>query len=243
MSTLMKYDDEYINIAKNLVVALEVGNHNEANNLINSLTDSNESIIFQEIGKLTRELHDTLNGFDVGVDISDITNIGIPDAKKRLNFVIEKTQEAADITLNIVERYIPVCERLETETNILSCDWKSFTTKNMNAEEFRILAKKMTAYFNDNKETYNDIIKGMNEIIIAQGFQDITGQIIKKVITLVQDVEDKLISVIKITGQQKSDTDSKKELLEGPQVPGIATESDTLSGQDEVDDLLSSLGF
>jgi len=99
----------------------------------------------------------------------------------------------------------------------------------------------------------------LNEILMAQSYQDITGQIIYKVIQLVEDVESNLVNLIKLSSdhlghektiepeQKKKDNNKDKEQdkssLDGPVVPGLANETETLSGQDEVDDLLSSLGF
>jgi chemotaxis protein CheZ len=84
---------------------------------------------------------------------------------------------------------------------------------------------------------------------MAQSFQDLTGQIIKRVITLVDDVEASLVNLVKLSSSQiaeSSSDDSKqksdKSKLEGPQIPGKETDG-AVSGQDEVDDLLSSLGF
>ena len=84
----------------------------------------------------------------------------------------------------------------------------------------------------------------LTAILLAQEYQDLTGQIIKKVINLVGEVEDKLIGLIQITGapEVKSGAADDESGLDGPPVPGIA-HKDTVSGQDEVDDLLSSLGF
>jgi chemotaxis protein CheZ len=86
---------------------------------------------------------------------------------------------------------------------------------------------------------------------MAQDFQDLTGQIIGRVINLVSDVEDSLVEIIKIGGNrlsksspQKKEEEKKEEAvaLDGPQVPGLESTT-AVSGQDEVDDLLSSLGF
>jgi len=242
MSQVIKFDDEYISIAKNMVIALESGDHKEANNLLNKLTNKNDSVIFQEIGKLTRELHDTLASFEADVNIADLAENEIPDAKKRLNYVIEKTDEAANTTLNIIEKCMPVCEQMEKESRQINDEWKKFMSKDMNADDFRALTKKLSKYIENNASAYHDVKTGMSDITLAQGFQDITGQIIKKVINLVQEVEDNLIRVIKVTGSINDKNKSEKGKLEGPQIPGLHS-SEAVSGQDEVDDILSSLGF
>lgn len=244
MSVPKDYNNDYIGIAKDLVSSLESNDHSHANKLLNKLCNTNDSVIFQEIGKLTRDLHDTLKGFEIDIEISELANTGIPDAKKRLNYVIEKTQEAADKTMSIAEKHIPDCEGLEIESKILSCDWERFMSKDMGADDFRVLAKRLTKYFDDNKSSYKGLIDGMNDIIMAQSYQDITGQVIKKVISLVQEVEDNLIRVIKVTGELTGEnTESESGELVGPIIAGVNDSSEMLSSQDEVDDLLSSMGF
>ena len=85
----------------------------------------------------------------------------------------------------------------------------------------------------------------LSEVLMAQDYQDLTGQIIRKVITLVQNVEQKLVKLVRITGNKLDDskgaTDDKKE-LSGPAIPGL-DQGDQVTNQDDVDDLLSSLGF
>ena len=245
MPEAIKLEDDYLETAKKFVIALESKDQNEADVLLNTLNTNNHSVLFQEIGKLTRDLHDTLRSFETDLSFSELAEKEMPDATTRLNYVIEKTDEAASNTLTIVETYMPICEAQEKETKLLESEWKKFISKEMKADEFRSLAKRLTKYFDKNKTSYSDIRSGMSEIIIAQDYQDITGQIIRKVINLVQNVEENLIRVIKITGDTGKSTSENKNNstdLDGPQVPEIKS-SDAVNGQDEVDDLLSSLGF
>lgn len=237
-----RFDENSASIAKSLSAALDKGDYTEANTLLNTLTNSASSVLFHEIGKLTRDLHDRLTNFEADLNFADIDKAEIQDAKIRLNYVIEKTDEATNHTLNIIDSFTPAIEKLESESNTLMDEWARFIAKDMNADEFRTLTKKISKYLSETNRNYNDLKSSMSEIVIAQSFQDITGQIIKKVINLVQDVEDSLVRVIKYTGKE-SNTDIKDNAeAEGPQVPGIGT-SEMVSGQDEVDDLLSSLGF
>ena len=225
MPEAMKIEDDYLETARKFVIALECNDQNEADVLLNTLNTSNHSVLFQEIGKLTRDLHDTLRSFETDLSFSELAEKEMPDATSRLNYVIEKTDEAASNTLTIVETYMPVCQTQENETIRLETEWKRFLSKEMNADEFRTLAKRLTKYFSINKASYSDIRSGMSEIVIAQDYQDITGQIIKKVINLVTNVEENLIRVIKITGDNGNQSDEKKSNksndLEGPQVPDI----------------------
>jgi len=241
-----KIDQQMLLIATELVKALESGDQAGADAHIADLTDLRESNLFQELGKLTREFHEALNTFRFDDKIASLAQEEIPDAKERLNFVIAKTDEAANKTLDAVETVMPVCDKVEASVQGLSQSWGRFTRRELKPEEFRELSKDLQQFFTDADESMRAIHSSMNEVLMAQDFQDITGQVIKKVIVLVADVEKSLVELIKLGGTSQQEPKEKKKSnpgeLDGPQIPGM--EADTaVSGQDEVDDLLSSFGF
>ncbi len=240
--------EDYAHQARELISEIESGNFSEADNLIDGLTKLRESALFQDLGKLTRELHDTLSNFQVDVRISELTESEIPDAKERLNHVIELTEKAANRTLNVVEETLPRTEQLDQRATQLKAQWDRFTHRDMKVEEFRGLSKEIDEFLSWTSENATRIHGGLSEVMMAQDFQDLTGQIIRRVITLVQDVEDNLVGLIRVTGQAikpveaPTPTAQKSVEAEGPQVPGLE-KVEVVTGQDEVDDLLSSLGF
>lgn len=236
----------YLEKTRNIIKLLEDNNMEEVNKLLDELANMREKDLFQELGKLTREFHDALNSFRLDSRLAKIAGEEIPDAKERLSFVIQKTEEAANTTLNVIEEVIPICERVGTETDTLSEKWERFTSRDMDAQEFRELSKEISGFMASVGNDIGKVKSGLNDVLMAQDFQDITGQIISRVITLVGDLEDGLVNLIRISGAAQDDTKNESKddpsKLDGPQVPGL--ESDTaVSGQDEVDDLLSSLGF
>lgn len=237
--------EHYLGYARDLVASLEREDTDQAKELIDTLTRLNESDMFREIGKITRELHNALASFEIDSNISKLAEKEIPDAKERLNYVIEMTENAANVTLNVVESLIPECDKAEGELRELTEQWRSFLKKDMKAEEFRKMVRKIDDYFGSANQNLHVLRTGLNEVLMAQSYQDLTGQIIKRVINLVQDVENNLVEVIKITGGRKAYKQIQAEIdlpLEGPQVPNLKN-SEAVSSQDEVDDLLSSLGF
>jgi len=244
-----KYE-ECLTQAKNLVKELEAKRYFEADILLSELSKFNENGLFQEVGKLTRELHNTLSNFDLEPRISKLTVSEIPDAKERLNHVITLTQNAANKTLSVVENTLPCSEKLEKTAISLKEKWDRFKQRDMEVEEFRGLSDEIDEFLEWTSINAVVIHKGLSEVMMAQDFQDLTGQIIKRVITLVQEVEDSLVGLVRITGRKSMDTmDGKEKKPEkdieavGPQVPGLKRESEVVNGQDDVDDLLSSLGF
>lgn len=249
MDILDDNKEEYLRQARKLVAELEEGNSDEASRLIDDIAKLREQALFQDLGRLTRELHDAMTGFLVDSKLSEMTDKDIPDAKERLRHVIEMTDKAASRTMDVVEESLPVCDKLEQTASEIHERWDRFTRREMNPDEFRQLSRELGEFLGVLNEDIGQLKTGLNDVLMAQDFQDLTGQIIGRVINLVGDVEDSLVEIIKIGGNRLSKSSPKKKeekqeevALDGPQVPGLESAS-AVSGQDEVDDLLSSLGF
>ncbi|MDR9436650.1 MAG: protein phosphatase CheZ [Thiohalophilus sp.] len=239
-------NDENIARVRDLLASMENGDEEGAKEVVDDLTSMRESTLYQEMGKLTRELHDAISAFGMDDRITDIAEHDIPDARERLNYVIQKTDEAANRTLEAVEESFPLCEEIENQAADLNNQWQRFTNRELSADEFRALSSQLGEYLGSQSEKTVVLKDNLNKVLMAQDFQDLTGQIIKKVIKLVEEVEDNLVELIKLAGlpeheEQQQKRDSEK--LAGPVVPGVDDIGDSVSGQDEVDDLLSSLGF
>ncbi len=237
---------EILALAQQLIAEIEADNDNQVTALIDQLATIRETELFQEIGKLTRELHSAITNFEIDSDLSELAQSEIPDAKERLNYVITMTNQAANRTLNAVEGAIPLCESLHNKSVELNGEWTRFVNREMKADEFRSVSKTLHGHLEESEQQLGAVKDALNEILMAQEFQDLTGQIINRVIKMVEDVESHLVNLIKVSGgtavATKSKDSDEADKLEGPQVPSLAT-SETVSGQDEVDDLLSSLGF
>ena len=239
-----------LELARRLVAELEADNVAMANQTIAELTssDSNPADLFQEVGRLTRELHEAINGFVLDTAMAEMVQVDMPDATERLQYVIETTETAAHQTLTAIEDALPVSERLKAKAEHLNQQWGKFLQREMKVEDFKALSGELSEFLENTAEDSNELHIKMNDIMMAQGFQDITGQIIKKVIKLVEDVEGRLIHLVKLAGNahtSKNDEQIRKQKMaqeDGPVVPGV-TQSQVVSGQDDVDDLLSSLGF
>ena len=240
-------NDATLDYAHNLVESLEAGDIDSVRQIMDEIASLRESDLFCEMGKLTRELHDSLNTFKLDTKLSGLAESEIPDAKERLNHVITMTEEAADKTLTAVEEAIPLSDEIKANALELKSRWEKFKDRKLSVEEFRELSKDLDKFFPQIAEGSVILNDKLNEILMAQGFQDLTGQIIRRVITLVQDVEQGLVDLIKMSGVPEASKKESKEGLdttaEGPVIPGVDHTSETVDGQDDVDDLLSSLGF
>ncbi|MDP1708239.1 MAG: protein phosphatase CheZ [Gammaproteobacteria bacterium] len=235
--------DDLLGHAHALIAQLEGGNENEINRTLDEIMRLRESSLFQELGKLTREFHDTLNSFRFDERMADLASHEIPDAKERLNYVITMTDQAAHRTLSAVEETIPLSEQLEQQAAVLTKKWERLLRRELSAGEFKELSQEVGKFLPLVLSCSSTIHSNLSDVLLAQDYQDITGQIIRRVIKLVQDVEDSLVRLIKISGQHMMPAGDRqhKAGLDGPQVN--AEHPDVVVGQDNVDDLLSSLGF
>lgn len=237
--------DKVIQEAIKIAELYDSGEYETCNEAADALVVNCQSGLFNEIGTMTRGLHDALNEFCETSSISNIAEDDIPDAKTRLNSVITMTEEAANKTMDAVDEVIPVAKQLEIKSQNLSSKWSRFQGRDMDPNEFRDVVKELDGFLVSIKTDSEKVNVLLNDILLAQGFQDLTSQIIKQVIELVTTVEDNLVKLVSISGMKKTQTNNNKDgsAAHGPSVSGTRDEATAVSGQDEVDDLLASLGF
>ena len=249
--------DELKERARALVEKLEGGDFPAAAEMIRYINEARDRSIYLEVGKLTRGLHEAILNFEIdtgaaGLDhdrMSKMTN-----AQERLDYVINLTQKSADKTMDMVEQGIPVAHSLGESATSLQADWQRLIRREMKPDEFRDLYHRIDRFLGETKQQSVELADKFNSILLAQDFQDLSGQVIKKVIMLVQDVEGRLVELMRVAGQVEQltgifrapgDVDTPKVadvVAEGPQIKAHER-ADVVSGQDDVDDLLSSLGF
>ncbi len=218
-----------LELARRLVAELEAGDDAMAADTISQLSDNDSANgeLFQEVGRLTRELHEAINSFVHDTTMAEMVQVDIPDAAERLHYVIEITEQAAHQTLTSIENAMPISERLKSKADQLNQQWGKFLQRELTVDDFKLLSDELKEFLEKSAEDSSDLHDRMNEIMLAQGFQDITGQIIKKVIILVQDVESRLIHLVKLAGNvhtSKDDEQLKKQKMaaeDGPVVPGV----------------------
>jgi len=102
--------------------------------------------LFNEIGTMTRGLHDALNEFCETSSISNIAEDDIPDAKTRLRSVITMTEEAANKTMDADEEVIPVAKQLEVKAQNLSSKWSRFQGQYIDAWAFRVVVYELNGF-------------------------------------------------------------------------------------------------
>ncbi len=232
--------------AQRLVELLTANEQSQADDLIRELAAPLQKELFDEVGKLTRQLHSALKDFQVDTRLAQLANSEIPDAKERLSYVINMTEQAANKTMDAVEECLPLASALTTNIEQVMPSWEQLMRREIALSDFKALCHDVQQLMSRSQLDANRLRELLNEILMAQDFQDLTGQMIRRVIDLVMEVESNLVSMLTVFGEQPITevqvTQKNKIEAEGP-IINSAQRQDVVSGQDEVDDLLSSLGF
>ncbi|MBL8314364.1 MAG: protein phosphatase CheZ [Rubrivivax sp.] len=190
--------------------------------------------VFQQIGSITRLLHDTMQQLGVMPKLQVATD-GLPDARSRLNYIANKTAEAANKVLNSVDQAKLDHAAISQATRDIA--------QAIVADPVRAVASGAVLNFVHDVERRTAAIDGhLTDIMMAQDFHDLTGQVVAKVVTLANDLEDSLVKLLVsvVPPDQREKVDPS--VLHGP-VVDAAGRTDVVTDQGEVDDLLASLGF
>jgi len=197
--------------------ALSVHDYSKVETITEELMSEANNSLFQEIGRITRKLHNSIEEFKQAVDqsIQKIKNNKVPDAVDGLQFVISQTEAAADKTMTIVERYFEESKDLMKSINSIRGN------------------KNIVNYLKQFKESLDN---DMTEILTAQQFQDITGQTIKRVIDLIHNIESELVELIKNFGIPVDEHKSESNISNEDHLIEKVSQSD-------IESLLKEYGF
>ena len=249
---------ERIGLAQTYAECLQAGDESGAgkalqdiNRLHGSMQNDTGSTLFQQVGQLTRELHDSMKHFMQDSQIVNLMQEDMPDARARLNHVIELTEKSAHDTMTAIEHSNPLIALLQQRAAELRQELQQITGRLKQEDRLDsglgFLSDELDAFLTRLESDGKKIATDLNAIMMAQGYQDLTGQIIQRVISLVQDVEQNLVGLLQLgieSGQAAAKSDDTAEadrIGHGPAVPG--SNNGRCASQDDVDDLLSTLGF
>lgn len=234
MAQSAKHIDSLV-LARRLVDAIEAGDSHHADDLIKALHDGRFDALYKEIGKLTRDVHDTFANLAGDQRLVSLAHRQMPDARERLRYVVEQTEQAADRTLTAVEHMMPLADRLVQRASALRDGLKS-APGGCDARVFDFL----DIVEHDGRK----LRSSLSEVLMAQEYQDLTGQVIRRTIDLVGQVEEKLVELVSACGvvasggQMSSVTSSATSFG-----PAVREDDKVLSRQADVDELLANLGF
>ncbi len=186
---------------------------------------------YEQLGHLVRQLHGTLKELGCEESMQQIAS-DLPDTQDRLNYVVQLTEQAAQRVLESVEKALPIQNELEAQASSLSIELK-------NAKDPASLSGKVQDFLDSIPKFASETSSHLTDILMAQDFQDLTGQVIKKVTRLAQEMEHQLVNILLIS---REDSRNDEGLMNGPVVKSEGR-NDIVTNQVEVDDLLNSLGF
>jgi chemotaxis protein CheZ len=190
--------------------------------------------VFQQLGAITRQLHDTMQQLGVMPRLQNAAD-GLPDARSRLTYIANKTADAANKVLNSVDQAKAEHAHIAELTRTMA--------KSVVADPVRAVASGSVLNFvREVEEATTRVDSHLTDIMMAQDFHDLTGQVVAKVVTLANDLEDSLVKLLVqvVPPEQREKVDPS--VLQGP-VVNADGRTDVVTNQSEVDDLLASLGF
>ena len=190
--------------------------------------------VFQQLGTITRLLHDTMQQLGVMPRLQMAAD-GIPDARSRLSYIATKTAAAADKVLNSVDQAKAEHAAIAEQTRALAAA--------LVADPVKAVASGAVFNFVADVEARTQVIDDhLTDIMMAQDFHDLTGQVVAKVVTLANELEDSLVKLLVQVVPPEHREKVDPNVLHGP-VVDPAGRTDVVTNQGEVDDLLASLGF
>lgn len=197
--------------------------------------------IIGKIAQLTRMLRDSMRELGLDHAIKEAAE-AIPDARDRLGYVARMTEQAANRVLNAAETVQPLQERMQRRARELDERWQGWFDNPVELAEARELVDDTRSLLHDIPADTQVSLDHLLEIIMAQDFQDLTGQVITRMLGVIGTIEQELVQVLIDSVPKEKREDTSNSLLNGPQT-NPEGKTDVVANQDQVDDLLASLGF
>jgi chemotaxis protein CheZ len=224
---------------------------------VNESGDFASDRILARIGQLTRTLRDSMRELGLDKHVERAAE-AVPDARDRLKYIANMTEQAAERVLSAIDIAKPIQEQLRKDADELDARWEQWYAAPIEREEVRALMNDTRTFLRGVPDATSATNSQLMEIMLAQDFQDLTGQVIKKITDVVYLIEQQLLGVLvenialerreqfaanaAALAAEVSPTGSPEHLLNGPQI-NPEGKTDVVQDQSQVDDLLASLGF
>lgn len=196
--------------------------------------DNHNKPIFDRLGGIVRLMHDSLRELGYDRALSDAAT-QITDAQDRLEYIATLTEQAANKVLNAIDEGMPAQDTLAKSAKDMDSRWTQLFEGDMSLEDFKRLATDSKQFTNTVIESTETEKARLLAIMMAQDFQDITGQLIKKIVAITQKVENELAQILRDNAPPELVKEKAQELMQGPTQSALV--------QDDVDSLLEGLGF
>lgn len=207
---------------------------------VGQVETSHEEVL-SRIGHMTRALHESLRGLGLDKLIEKAAS-DIPDARDRLDYVARLSEQAAKKVLDATDAAGPVQDAIETRSAELAGSWQALLDDGASDADWRALAQRTIAGLNESRVGAAATRGQLMDIMMAQDFQDLTGQVIGRITGIAQNLEKQLVQVLIDFAPSEIKREIDNGLLNGPQI-NPEGKSEVVADQGQVDDLLDSLGF
>ena len=203
-----------------------------------SSANDHNKLMYEGLGHVVRALHDALTYVGADDALAEATH-EFPSARERLIHVAELTEKAANTVLNKVDETLPIQQKIESEATALAQQWEANAVENLSKEQLLALGAQTRAHLANSSQASATMQQALTYLMMAQDFQDLTGQLIKKVVAVLERTETDLLRLL-ISGApaDKVAAIPKPEELAGPGAVG-----DVAMDQSDIDAMLADLGF
>ncbi len=201
-----------------------------------SAENPSDKPMFERLGGIVRLLHDSLRELGYDKALTEASS-QINDAQDRLEYVASLTEQAANKVLNTLDQGMPAQDALSKQAKDMESRWADLFSGKLSIDEFKALAGDSRSFAQAVSVATEAEKARLLDIMMAQDFQDITGQLIKKVVSITKTVEHELAELLRDNAPPEVREKLKPQLMSGPALPDVALD------QDNVDDLLADLGF
>ena len=192
---------------------------------------------FKELGQITRTLHHAMSELGLTQGLVEITH-EIPDARDRLTHVGQMTEQAATRVLDLIDVAQPACHSFKTGSQSMAAEIESIRKRAQGRSDEVDDVMAIAQMFSTEAASFADAQNAvLSDIMMTQDFQDLSGQVIKKVIAIISQTEQQLLSLLMHSAPEHLALERSQAGLAGPQVPAKALQ------QNDVDSMLASLGF
>jgi chemotaxis protein CheZ len=197
--------------------------------------------VFRRVGSLTRKLHDALRELGYDKSVENAVN-ALPDARARLNYIADLTGKAAEKVLGAVEASQKLNDEVSARAAALDKQWDRLYNNEMSLEEFKSHARENREFIKEISGCSNQLGGHLTDIMMAQDFHDLTGQVVNRIGNMAQGLEEQLVQLLLDTTPPDQRKHVEETFLNGPTI-NAEGRTDVCSNQTQVDDLLESLGF
>jgi chemotaxis protein CheZ len=191
--------------------------------------------MYDRLGPIVRQLHDALRELGYDRSLSSVVE-QVSDSQDRLQYIAQLTEQAANKVLNLVDIALPEQDKQIQNSKALKVRWDQMYAGALSVDEFKLLVADSRDFIAATADQAEQEKSRLMDIMMAQDFQDISGQIIKKVVSLTQQLERELAQLLHDYAPDQV-REKVVDLLSGPVAPSSALV------QDDVDQMLAELGF